>query len=155
MKVRVLVVGADAKDPLQQAAADYLARAGRRFDAGIVPVVPARRGKGADDDRVKRDEAAALLAASENTTRVALDPTGKLHATSHALAEGLEKLLARGKPVSFLIGGASGLHDDARAAADAVWSLSPLTFAHRLALVVVAEQIYRAAEIARGGPYAR
>ncbi len=152
MRVKVLVTGADPKDPLQQVAADYLARAGRRFDAGIVPVAPAKRGKGSDDARVKDDEGKALLAASEGATRVALDPRGAL-LTSEQLAQKLESLIARGKPVAFLIGGATGLADFVRAQADATWSLSPLTFAHRLALVVVAEQIYRAAEIARGGPY--
>jgi len=138
---------------LQQAAALYLSRAGKRYDAGLIALTPTRRGKGADDDKVRSAEADALFAASEKSTRIALDPKGTLHASSEAFAKALEDLLARGKPVSFLIGGATGLHPRVVKESDARWSLSPLTFAHRLAVAVLAEQVYRASEIARGGPY--
>ena len=153
MRLRVIFLGGDAKDPVQLAAADYLARCGRRYDAGLVELRPTKRGKGSHDDAVRAAEADALLAASDGCTRVALDPVGKIHADSVAFANGVEALLQRGKPVAFLIGGATGLHQRVRDTADAMWSLSPLTFAHRLALCVLAEQLYRASEIARGGPY--
>jgi 23S rRNA (pseudouridine1915-N3)-methyltransferase len=151
--VRVIFLGEDPRDPLQQAAADYLARAGRRLDAGLVPLSPTRRGKGSDDDKVKLAEAEVLLKASDGCTRVALDAQGTLHASSEALAKELEDLLARGKPVAFLIGGATGLHESVKKASAKTWSLSRLTYAHRLAVLVLAEQLYRASEIARGGPY--
>lgn len=153
MRVRIVFLGEDPKDPLQLAAADYLSRAGRRFDAGLVPLAPTKRGKNADDDAVKAAEAVALKKASEGCTRIALDKGGKQHASSEAFAAALEQLLARGKPVAFLIGGATGLHASIVDDAAAVWSLSGLTYAHRLAVCVLAEQVYRAAEIARGGPY--
>lgn len=153
MRVRVIFLGEDPRDPLQQAAADYLARAGRRLDAGLVPLRPQKRGKGADDEKVRLVEADALLEASEGCTRVALDAQGTLHGSSVELARELEDLLARGKPVGFLVGGATGLHPRVRQESARTWSLSRLTFAHRLAVLVLAEQLYRAAEIARGGPY--
>jgi len=153
MRIRVIFLGGDARDPLQAAAADYLARCGRRYDAGLVELKPTKRGKGAVDDVVRALEADALLAASDGCSRVALDPTGVVHPSSEAFAAGVEGLIARGRPVAFLIGGATGLHPRVRGVADACWSLSPLTFAHRLAVCVLAEQLYRASEIARGGPY--
>ena len=151
-RVRVVFLGEDPRDPMQAAAADYLARAGRRFDAALVALKPERRAKGGDDAKVRAIEAESLLRASDGCARVALDPRGT-ELDSLAFAKELEALLQRGKPVAFLVGGASGLHDDVREAADKTWSLSRLTFAHLLAVLVVAEQIYRAAEIARGGPY--
>jgi 23S rRNA (pseudouridine1915-N3)-methyltransferase len=153
VRVRVVFLGEDPRDPLQIAAADYLARAGRRLDAGLVPLKPKKRGKAADDNRVRDEEATLLLDASDGTTRIALDAGGRLHDGSDHLAKDLEALLARGKPLAFLIGGATGLHARVRERADAVWSLSRLTLAHRLAVLVLSEQLYRAAEIARGGPY--
>ena len=153
MRIRVVLLGEDPRDPLQVAAGDYLARAGRRLDAGIVPIRPKRRAKADDDLRVRDEEATLLLDASEGTTRVALDANGTLHASSDDFARAVEGLMARGKPVSFLLGGATGLHPRVREQAEVVWSLSRLTYAHRLALLVLAEQLYRTAEIARGGPY--
>ena len=52
-----------------------------------------------------------------------------------------------------MIGGPLGLHADFLAAADCRWSLSPLTFPHELARLLLAEQIYRAASILRRLPY--
>lgn len=153
MRTRVVFLGGDARDPLQLAAADYLARAGRRYDAGIVELKPAKRGKGSVDDVVRDAEADALLQASDGCTRIAMDPTGLIHGSSEKFAAAVETLMARGKPLAFLIGGATGLHRRVLDVADGTWSLSPMTMAHRLALCVLCEQLYRASEIARGGPY--
>lgn len=152
MRVRVVFLGGDAKDPLQQTAADYLARCGRRYDAGLVALKPSKRGKGAVDDVVKDAEADELLAASEGCTRIAMDKGGA-QPTSESFSSSLETLLAKGKPIAFLIGGATGLHPRVLEASQQTWSLSTLTYAHRLAVCVLAEQIYRSSEIARGGPY--
>jgi 23S rRNA (pseudouridine1915-N3)-methyltransferase len=59
------------------------------------------------------------------------------------------------KEVSFLIGGAGGHDPLLRERADWLWALSPLTFQHELALLVLMEQIYRAQCIIAGHPYHR
>lgn len=78
----------------------------------------------------------------------ALDPRGT-ELTS-------EELAARvGTTASFTlcIGGDVGLDQSLRDQARFIWSLSRLTLPHRLARVVALEQLYRAFEILRGGPY--
>ena len=57
------------------------------------------------------------------------------------------------KDVVILIGGAYGFNDEIRRRADFVWSFSKLVFPHMIARLIVAEQIYRSQEIARGSHY--
>lgn len=78
----------------------------------------------------------------------ALDQRGALM-TSQQLAE----RVGRTAQFTLAIGGDEGLAPRVREEARLVWSLSPLTLPHRLARVVVLEQLYRAFEILRGGPY--
>ena len=59
------------------------------------------------------------------------------------------------RQLTFLIGGADGLPAAAVAKANRRLSLSPLTLPHRLARLVLVEQIYRAVSIIRGEPYNR
>ena len=72
------------------------------------------------------------------------------------LAQKLEAWGSRGKGVvAFLIGGADGIPRSVSQAAEVRLSLSHLTLPHRLARVVLLEQLYRGMSILRGEPYAR
>ena len=53
----------------------------------------------------------------------------------------------------FLIGGADGLPKAVSSAADLRLSMSAMTFPHRLARLMLAEQVYRGFSILRGEPY--
>ena len=55
--------------------------------------------------------------------------------------------------IVFAIGGAYGTGEALRERAAVRWSLSRLTFLHEWARVVVLEQLYRSAKIARNEPY--
>ena len=61
--------------------------------------------------------------------------------------------LQAGRTVTILIGGAYGFTEEVRHEADFIWSFSRLVFPHALARVMVAEQTYRASEIAKGSHY--
>lgn len=96
----------------------------------------------------------AFAKATAGATVIALEVGGK-SLTSEAFARGVERWAAHGKGVvAFAIGGADGLPAEVSRAAQDRWSLSPLTFPHRLARLVLVEQIYRAMTILRGEPYA-
>ncbi len=84
---------------------------------------------------------------------VALDSTGRVPASSEALAAWLGTRLEVPRPTSFLLGGAAGLDPDLVSGADERLSLGPLTLPHQLARVVLAEQLYRALCILAGHPY--
>ena len=85
---------------------------------------------------------------------VALEVTGRAMTTPE-LARWLEARLSAGRDLAFLIGGADGLSPALVKRADFRWSLSPLTWPHGLARIMVAEQLYRAQSILKGHPYHR
>ncbi len=96
-----------------------------------------------------------LLSRSEGCFRLILDERGKGF-TSRALAEEIRKIEGNPrKTCALVVGGADGLSEHVRESADLLWSLSPLTLQHELALVVALEQIYRAHTILTGIPYHR
>jgi 23S rRNA (pseudouridine1915-N3)-methyltransferase len=84
---------------------------------------------------------------------VALDEAGRTM-TSPALARRLTAWTddPAGAPC-FIVGGAFGLSAEVLAACRERLSLSPMTFPHELARVILLEQVYRALAIARGLPY--
>ena len=83
---------------------------------------------------------------------ICCDERGK-NISSDEFSQCLEKVFVNGKNVVILIGGAYGFPEMVREKADFVWSFSKLVFPHMIARLIVAEQVYRAQEIAHGGKY--
>ena len=71
--------------------------------------------------------------------------------TSKQLATKL--LNSNNQNITFVIGGALGLPHSLNNSASWQLSLSPLTFPHELARLLLIEQLYRAKNITQGGPY--
>ena len=61
----------------------------------------------------------------------------------------------KNKKIIFLIGNADGISSDIKDKSDLLLSLSPLTFPHELARLILIEQIYRAYSISTNSPYHR
>lgn len=82
-----------------------------------------------------------------------LTPEGKLH-SSESLAEKLKEIKLSGKSSAcFLIGSSFGIAQRVKDKADLKLSMSPMTFPHHLARVMVLEQLYRAEAIQAGSKY--
>ena len=108
---------------------------------------PVKRILDAEGERIR----SALPA---GCVKVVLDERGTLFDTM-ALARRIARWRETGRNVALIVGGADGLAESVRNAADLAWSLSPLTLPHGLARVVLAEQLYRAVSILHNHPYHR
>ena len=87
---------------------------------------------------------------SKNEILVTLNENGQSF-TSKQLATKL--LNSHNQNIIFVIGGASGLPPSLNHSASWQLSLSPLTFPHEIARLLLIEQLYRAKTITQGGPY--
>lgn len=100
---------------------------------------------------------AELLARAvpQGAVLVTLDERGKL-LTSPEFATQLARWRDAGRQdVAFVIGGADGIDPSLRARADFSISFGQMVWPHMLVRVMLAEQLYRAANILSGGPYHR
>jgi 23S rRNA (pseudouridine1915-N3)-methyltransferase len=102
-----------------------------------------------------RDADAAIkrLDADRAATVLLLDAGAKLQ-DSEALARWLAEQRDRGtREIIFVCGDADGFPESLRKRVTQKLSLSPMTYSHELARVMLAEQLYRAFAILSGSPY--
>ena len=105
-------------------------------------------------DAALEKEAALLFQKLPKGAKViALCVEGKL-LSSQDLAAQLEKWTVEGaSSLALVIGGSFGLHPSVKERAQLRLSMSPMTFPHHLARVMLLEQIYRAFQIQQGTKY--
>ena len=145
MRIAIIAVG-KVKQPGMRAEIDeYLQRVRRYASCDEIEL------KDASPRELEERFTRALPA---RATVVALEVEGRAHdSPGFARFIGECELRSVGT-VAFLIGGADGLPAPVSKRADLALSLSKLTMPHRLARLVLAEQLYRAFSILRNEPYA-
>ena len=102
---------------------------------------------------LKKEAEAVRGKLPKNCWLCAMAIEGKL-LSSEQLAERMDRVRSGGKSeLAFLIGSSFGLDGDLKQQADLLLSMSPMTFPHHLARVMVLEQLYRAESILHGSKY--
>ena len=150
MRVRVFWIGKTRLPGVAALAEEYTKRLGRYCKFHAEELREGKRKAGG----VSAAEA-ALLARSEGSYRVALDPAGR-NWNSAELAAFLKRKRDDGsRGIAFCVGGADGFSPAFRQQADLLLSLSPMTLPHELARVVLLEQLYRAFTLLAHHPYPR
>ncbi len=139
-RIRVLAVGKLRKPWLQEGALLYLKR------------LPGLEITELRDGGMAREAQAIRAALRPGEELVVLTEEGQSF-TSQAFARRLEG--SGSSRLAFVIGGADGLEPALKAQAAWALSLSPMTFPHELARLMLLEQLYRALSIQQGGPYHR
>ena len=121
----------------------------------VVLPLPEPAGAGeALEEQLKAKEGEAILAKIRPGDRVIAMTIGGKRRSSEELAKHLEEMKVGGVGRTvFVIGGSLGLGKNVLERADEELSMSPMTFPHQLARVMLLEQLYRAEKINAGERY--
>ncbi|UZD66861.1 23S rRNA (pseudouridine(1915)-N(3))-methyltransferase RlmH [Marinobacter sp. AN1] len=155
MRLKLVCVGQKMPGWVTEGYQEYARRMPRELPLELIEIAMPHRGKNPDINRLMRQEADAVLAATGDSDYVVALEVGGRPWSTETLSRQLESWQLDGRDISFLVGGPDGLHPACRERADQQWSLSPLTLPHPLVRILLAEQLYRAWTITRNHPYHR
>ncbi len=159
MKLIVAAIGRMKSGPEADLLDTYMTRARQQGrSAGITSIAVGDHAESRKSSAASRqaEEAAILLdAVPDGACIVVLDERGD-NLSSEQFAALIGRELASGtSDLAFCIGGPDGHGDAMRAAARHTISLGRMTWPHKLARALLAEQIYRAVTILVNHPYHR
>lgn len=153
LNLTIIAVGKMTTKAWIEAENTYLTRLKPYAKLNFIEIPEEKFNDETERSTIQRKEAVKILAkVPRGATIVTLHEAGKGF-TSPQLATWLNEHSTRGEQIAFVLGGPLGLHADVLQAAALKLSLSPLTFPHQLARVVLDEQLYRAAMILAGKSY--
>ena len=156
-RVSIICVGKLKEKFYIEAAAEYLKRLQRHCKLELVELPETRLPEDPSPAEIQK-----ALAAEADLIREKLPKGGAVIAmciegktcSSEELSRKLADFGVAGKTqVTFLIGGSFGLDSALKQSADWRLSMSPMTFPHHMARIMLLEQIYRAYQIADGTRY--
>lgn len=150
MNINIICVGKVKEDYFREALAEYEKRLSRFCKLSVIVLpdkkIPDNPSKG-QCEVVLREEGQQILSKIGKTDKViALCVEGK-QVSSERLADIMKEIAFEASTIDFVIGGSLGLWDEVKKRADIRLSLSMMTLPHRIARIVLEEQIYRAFKI--------
>ena len=157
MNLKLVCVGKLKETYFEDACAEFAKRLSRYCALTVAEVADERIPESfsaAEARRAVEKEGARILSRIRDGEHVIALCIGGKRMDSQAFAARLARLAAEAAPaITFVIGGSDGLSDAVLDRADERLSLSDMTFPHRLARLMLLEQLYRAFKIQRGETY--
>lgn len=153
MKVEFWAIGKTNEDFLKKGIEIYEKRLIHYLPFKMM-IVPDAAGKFSDSSALCLDEGKSVFAKIDSSDfLVLLDEKGQ-NFTSEQFAQWIEKkLMLSNRRLIFLVGGAFGFSPELKNRANALISLSNMTFSHQMVRIFFLEQLYRAMTILRNEPY--
>lgn len=157
LSVYLICVGKLKEKFYRDACAEYQKRLGGYCKLTLIELpeerLPASPSRAQIDAALEKEAAAVRAKLPTGASLVALCIEGEL-CSSEDLSALLSGWAQTGqKHLVFLIGGSYGLHPSLKAQAWKRISMSPMTFPHHLARVMLLEQLYRGFKISEGSGY--
>ncbi|MDP1997110.1 MAG: 23S rRNA (pseudouridine(1915)-N(3))-methyltransferase RlmH, partial [Gallionella sp.] len=139
MKLLIVSVGHKMPDWITAGFNEYAKRMPREAKIELLEIKPEPRTTGKTTAQIMEAEAQRILAAlPQSSLRIALDERG-IQPTTKQLAAQMQDWMRAGRDVAFVIGGADGLHESVKQAAQQMMALSSLTLPHAMVRVLLAE----------------
>jgi len=155
MNIHLICVGKLKERFYADAAAEYEKRLGAFCRLQILELpeekLPRTPSAAQVSAALQKEAARIRVKLPSHAATVALCVEGQLY-SSEKLAAWMDSQ-QNGKPLVFFIGGSCGLDAALKREASVRLSMSPMTFPHHLARVMLLEQIYRAFQIIQGSHY--
>lgn len=150
----MLTIGKTTISYINQGIYEYCKRLKRFLPFSIHELPdPRKSGKISESEQKEVEGDLILKNISDSDFVILLDERGK-EFTSRGFADYMERLMGNGrKRALFIIGGPYGFSNRVYERADALISLSQMTFNHEMVRLFFTEQIYRAISIIHGLPY--
>jgi len=153
LKIKIICLGKFKEKAYKDLEKEYLKRLSPFAKVKLVELPEVSYKASEDLDRVKRKEAEAIQKQlPDGAIVILLEEKGTLR-NSKEFANFLERIGGLGQEIVFVLGSGLGLHESMRQLSNYQISLSPLTFPHNMARVILEEQIYRACTIIAGKEY--
>ena len=155
MQIHLIAVGRLKEQWLRDAYAEYEKRLSRYCRLTLTELPEARLSESPADAEIAAalsQEGKAILNACRGKI-IAMCIEGKLRSSEEFAAMLDQTALSGDSTVSFVIGSSFGLAPEVKSRADMRFSMSPMTFTHQIARVLLMEQLYRAFQISTGGKY--
>lgn len=150
MTVNIICVGKIKEDYFSKAAAEFEKRLSRFCNLNIVQIpdksIPENPSSSQCLDVLSKEGEQILKKIGKSDIVVAMCIEGKA-LSSEGLAQKMAEFQMQSSTVDFIIGGSLGLSDEVKRRADFKLSMSAMTFPHRIARLMLEEQIYRAFKI--------
>lgn len=158
MNITFITLGDLSESHWRSATAEYVKRLGAFGTVREINLKEARLARNPSDGEIaaalEEEGQRILKAVPSRSYIVAMCIEGKMY-SSVELSSRLSAASDSGaySNLCFIVGSSHGLSDAVKSAADMRLSMSPLTFPHQLARVMLYECVYRCMDIARGGKY--
>ena len=155
LEVKIICIGKLKEKYWRDAVQEYTKRLSAFCRFLVVELSEVRVPQDPNDaqiEKVLEEEAKAVITAVGRSTAYALCIEGKM-LSSEKLASEIESEAVSGtSSMAFIIGSSHGLHESVKRLGKRI-SMSPMTFPHQLARVMLCEQLYRAFSIQAGTKY--
>jgi 23S rRNA (pseudouridine1915-N3)-methyltransferase len=151
-KIDIFWIGKDENDEYREIEKHYIKLSNRYAKVSQTAVINRdilKKQTGENRAEIQKSYSDALQKYEKSDFyRIVLDPRGK-----DASTEEFAKIMKNRDKIHFFIGGAYGFSSEFRESADLKLHLSSLTMSHKIAKIVLLEQIYRGLTINSNHPY--